>query len=219
MKPTTTKVILVGGAPGAGKTTLGAAVANRLGYTSLSIDDLMTGAQAVTTPESHPELHVLRRIPYHEYFTDSTVETLKADADIEHAAVWPMVESVISKHATWGSGIVIDGWHLRPHRVLALEFPTVVPVWLVALPPVLEARERRNQGWLRNSRAPDRMLHNFLSRSLWYNGLIKEEAKRLGMPVLLQSGNIPVEQLCDSVVAALPRESGAIDAEADNEAF
>jgi Zeta toxin len=42
------KVILVGGCPGAGKTTLGRAIAARLGYASLTIDDLLGAARAIT---------------------------------------------------------------------------------------------------------------------------------------------------------------------------
>lgn len=104
-----TKVFLIGGAPGAGKTTLGSALAARLGFTSLSIDDLLTAAQAVTTPESHPRLHFMRNKPYLEYFTNSSVEQLKADATLQHEAAWPLVKRVIRKHARGGSAIVIDG--------------------------------------------------------------------------------------------------------------
>ena len=43
------KVILIGGPPGAGKTTLGRAVAARLGVVSLTIDDLFLAAKAITT--------------------------------------------------------------------------------------------------------------------------------------------------------------------------
>ncbi len=63
MAKTNTKVFLIGGAPGAGKTTLGSALAARLGITSLSIDDLKTAALAITTPETHPKLHVMRKEP------------------------------------------------------------------------------------------------------------------------------------------------------------
>jgi uridine kinase len=72
-----TKVILIGGAPGTGKTTLGSALAVRLGTTSLSIDDLLTAAMAVTTPESHPGLHFKKGVPFQEYFTNSSLEQLK----------------------------------------------------------------------------------------------------------------------------------------------
>ena len=110
-------VFLIGGAPGVGKTTLGSALAARLGITSLSIDDLVIAAQAVTTPETHPGLHVMRKVPYLEYFTNSSVDQLKADATLQHEVTWSLGEQVVRRHAKWGPAIVIDGWYLRPSKV------------------------------------------------------------------------------------------------------
>lgn len=197
-----TKVYLIGGAPGVGKTTLGSALAARLGITSLSIDDLMTAAQAVTTPETHPDLHIMSTVPHLEYFTDRPVERLAADAEAQHAAVWPVVERVVRKHARWGAPIVIDGWHIRPERVVALGLDGVWAGWIIASPSVLEERERGNLGWMRGSTDPDRMLANFLGRSLWFNGMIEERVIDLGMDVLRQPGDASVEDLCDAVLRA-----------------
>jgi len=51
----------------------------------------------------------MRKVPSLEYFTNSSIEQLKADATLQHEAVWPMVEQVVRKHARstlytiWGS--------------------------------------------------------------------------------------------------------------------
>lgn len=195
-----TKVFLIGGAPGAGKTTLGSALAARLGITSLSIDDILTAAQAVTTPESHPGLHIMKKTPYLAYFTNSSVEKLKADATLQHEAAWPLVKKVIRKHAGWGSSIVIDGWHLRPNKVSQLDEKTVWSGWIVPSVSVLEEREKKNVEWLQGSPDPERMLQNFLARSLWYNELIKEQATELQMNILLQDGEKSVEELCQLIL-------------------
>ena len=84
-------VFLIGGAPGVGKTTLGSALAARLGITSLSIDDLVIAAQAVTTPETHPGLHVMRKVPYLEYFTNSSVGGILKKC-VNSQAVYPLSE-------------------------------------------------------------------------------------------------------------------------------
>ena len=194
-----TKVFLIGGAPGAGKTTLGSALAARLGITSLSIDDLKTAAQAITTPETHPKLHVMRKVPSLEYFTNSSVEQLKADATLQHEAVWPMVEQVVRKHARSGSPIVIDGWYLRPNWVAQLNLKNVWSGWIVVSAKVLQEREK-NVAWYRESTDPERMLENFLARSLWYNDLIKEQATQHQMTILPQPGNKSVDQLCNMIL-------------------
>lgn len=194
------QVLLIGGPPGAGKTTLGTALANRLGITSLSVDDLVVAAKAVTTPDTHPGLWALARAPVHEYFTDSSVERLVADATQRHEATWPMVEAVIRKHAsTGGTPIVIDGWHLRPSQVAALSLDNVWSGWLAPAPEVLEQRERAF-GFHAGSADPERMLANFLARSHWHNRLIAEQATGFGMALLRQPGNVSVDDLCDRIL-------------------
>jgi len=194
------RVLLIGGPPGAGKTTLGRSLAAALGWTSLSVDDLMVAAKVVTTPESHPGLHVMKRPNHVEYFTGSSVDQLTADADLQHEAVWPSVERVIRNHATFGSPIVIDGWHLRPDRVTGMDLDSVLSFWLVIDPSVLEERERKNVDFFHESPDPERMLGNFMGRSLWYNDLIRRETTRLGLHVLFQDGSVSVEALCRQVL-------------------
>jgi len=196
-----TCVFLIGGAPGVGKTTLGSTLAGQLGITSLSVDDLMTAAQAVTTPETHPKFHVMRNIPYPDYYTRSSLEQLKADATAQHEAVWPMVKQVILKHANGDSAIVIDGWHLRPNWVVDLGLYNVQSDWIVASPSVLIKRESENTGWMKDSPDQKQMLENFLARSLWYNNLIDTQATALGMNILRQTGETTVEELCKMCLA------------------
>lgn len=118
-------VYLIGGAPGAGKTTLCSALAAKIGSTSLSIDDLITAVQAVTTPETHPGLHLMWKTSHLEYFTDSSVDRLIDDAKKQHETAWQAVRSVINKHAKGGSPIVMDGWHLWPSRIAQLKLDNV----------------------------------------------------------------------------------------------
>ncbi|MCA9758207.1 MAG: AAA family ATPase [Candidatus Eisenbacteria bacterium] len=200
MPTTDTKVYLIGGPPGAGKTTLGTALAIQLGITSLSIDDLNRAVAAVTTPESHPGLHVMRRTPSLAYFTESTVDQLIADATLQHEAVWPMVESVIRFHASGGSRIVIDGWYMRPSWVARLGLSNVRPLWIHPTEAVLREREARLP-WYGESNEPKRMLENFLARSFWHNELIRRDAESHGMTVLEQPGGRSVADLCDQILA------------------
>lgn len=194
------QIYLIGGAPGAGKTTLGTALALELGITSLSVDDLVTGVQAVTTPETHPGLHLMWQTPHTKYFTESPVEKLVADAQNQHRAAWPIIERVIRRHVNAGSPIVIDGWHIWPEFVAGLTVEGLSAAWIVVDPQVLKARERANLGWLEGSADPERMLHNFLGRSLWFNRFFEEQAKANGMQILYQDGTKSVGELLDLVL-------------------
>lgn len=200
MKPA---VVLIGGAPGAGKTTLGRALGARIDASSLTVDDLLTAVQAVTTPESHPGLHVMRAVDSIDYFTTNPVEQLTADATRQHEATWLAVEGVIRKHARWGPPVVIDGWSMRPAWVAELDFASVASFWMVIDDAVLENRERRNVDFFGRSTDPERMLRHFLGRSRWHNDLIHREAAAHHMKILHQDGSASVDELCAMAVAHL----------------
>ncbi|MCA9914756.1 MAG: hypothetical protein KC496_15490 [Anaerolineae bacterium] len=193
-------IYLIGGTPGAGKTTLGKALAARLGVHSFTIDDLVTGAIAVTTPESHPGLHALRKMPHIEYYTNSSIEQLKQDATLRHEATWPMVKSIIRKHHQQKTGIVIDGWHIRPAWVAALNIPEVQSYWIVINEQILEQREKHNASFFQASPQPEKMFQNFMARSLWYNQFIEEEATAFGMKILRQTGDVSTEEFCEMIL-------------------
>ncbi|MCO5199430.1 MAG: AAA family ATPase [Anaerolineae bacterium] len=194
------KVFLIGGAPGAGKTTLGTALAARLGISSLTIDDLVTAVQSVTTPATHPGLHLMWQTSHLDYFTNTPVAKLKEDALRQHEVAWQFIEPVIRKHAGFGAPVVIDGWHLWPSKVAQLQLDNVWAGWLVASEAVLEEREREHADWLHGSPNPKQMFDNFLARSLWFNTWIREETARFSLPMLFQTGSKSVEELCELIL-------------------
>ena len=177
-------VVLIGGAPGSGKSTLGRALAAELGHGSLSGDDLAIATRSVTTPEDHPELHLSGSAGHVTYFTNSPPEKLIQDAqDLEHA-MWPVLDRVASAHLQTRDGVVIDWWLLRPEAVSAMTCDRVTSLWLHIDPDLLWERERRNTSFLGDSPDPERMLDNFMARSIWRNDLIEEQATRLELPLL-----------------------------------
>lgn len=194
-------VVLIGGPPGAGKSTLGRALAASLGYGYLTVDDLLVAARVLTTEESHPEFHQMKPAGGHvPYFTKTPYDALISDALALERASWPLVEKVISMKGETSTPSVVDWWLLRPSAVAALENHGVVSVWLHIEPEALWARERLNTDFLEGSADPDRMLENFMGRSLWRNELVASEAAELGLTVLDLNGTEPVEDLVEGVI-------------------
>jgi 2-phosphoglycerate kinase len=197
------QLIIVGGAPGVGKTTLGTALAQRLGYSSFSMDDLYVASKAVTTPASHPALHCMRKRPSADYFTFTDPDQLIADAEAQHASLLPAIESVIRYRVANGPPAVIDGWFVTPVDIETLNLQVVRGIWIVAPKEVLIARERAFTKFYAPSPDPDRMLRNFIARSMWHNLRVMEQAAKLRVPVLEQDGTHSPQALCDTALYLL----------------
>lgn len=197
-------VVLIGGAPGVGKSTLGRGLAARTGAVSLTLDDVMVGVRALTDHRSRPELHPIRSGGGHvPYFTGGPPQRLIDDALELERATWPVVEALAAKHLRDSPPIVIDWWLLRPSDVVALDQALVGSVWIHIDPDVLWDRERRNTGFVAGSPDPERMLENFMHRSLWRNELVVREADELGLAVLRLDGSEAPDVVVDLAVEAL----------------
>ena len=194
-------MLLIGGPPGAGKTSLGRAVAAELSFGSITVDDLVITGQVLTTKETHPALHQMRPIGHTRYFTESPPDQLIADAAELEETMWPALERVIRSHATTNTPTVLDWWLLSPNKVDELEADTIASIWLYVDPDVLEEWERSNAaGFWAESSDPEQMIARFMRRSLWRNELVASQARELGLPVLYQSGADTVEDLVEAVL-------------------
>lgn len=204
----TLKVILIGGPPGAGKTTLGRNLAGRLGFLSLTADDLVIAVKALTTAESHPALYQMQPMGFTRYFTEGPADKLIADSSVVADTMWPAVEQVIASHIGNKTPIVIDWWLLSPPQVAEMNTPNARSIWIHFKPEALEARERKNTVFLAGSADPETMLRNFMHRSLWRNRLVAEQAADLGLPVLDLDGTESTTEVTDRALELFGLEPG-----------
>lgn len=192
------RVILIGGAPLVGKSTAARKLAARLEYGCLSTDDLGLAIGAATTAKSHPAFHEMDGIDYREYYVTRSVVELIADVERRHAALWPSLSRVITTHAAWGDPTVIEGWALYPARVAALRLPNYASLWLVADDALLEARVRAATDFYRGASNEETMIRHFIERSRCYNERVREEALKLGRPIV----NVTLDTTVDEIVHA-----------------
>jgi hypothetical protein len=126
----TSEVIVIGGAPFSGKTTLAKRLAAQRGYALVAVDDLGTALRALTTPESHPALHPMAGWDYRAYYIAHTPPTLIEHSTREHQALWPAIAAVIHAYLQWAGPVILEGWQLDPERVRAVTHPPLRACWL-----------------------------------------------------------------------------------------
>lgn len=194
------RVLLIGGPPGAGKTTLARSIGASLGFLSTTVDDLVATARMLTDSRSHPALHPMRGVGHLEYFTSSSRDRLIADAVALQDLMWPALQGVIQRHVAEKYPIVMDWWLFDPDRVATETDRAVRSVWLHVDPNALDRRERSVTDFRSGSINPERMHDNFMHRSLWRNQMIFERATALGLPVLHQPGDKSVTNLTEEAL-------------------
>jgi 2-phosphoglycerate kinase len=200
------RVVLVGGAPGAGKTTLARALAERMGRPTHSFDHVVTAIRAVTTRETHPAFHAARA-SHVEYFTETEPARLIEDALELEQACWPAVERICALSRAAEAELVMDWWLLPPNAVATSDVPGLTGLWIEVDQRALEDRERANQSFFAPSADPDRMFEHFMARSRWANEHYPTQARELGFQVLEQPGDRPTEDLVDEAIGAMTKRA------------
>ncbi len=194
------RVILIGGASLAGKTTLSLALSARLKYACFSTDDIGTALHAITTPESHPNVHARRGSGSAQYYLETPLERLMDDDQQELAAIWPAAASIIRQHATWRCPAVIEGIALLPDRVAAARFSNVTPLWLEIDESLLRERLRCDVDFLRWSKGDAKLLDRFVRRSARYNQIWTDVARRAGFRMMQVRDGVSSGELCDEAM-------------------
>ena len=191
------RVIYLGGAPMLGKTTAARILACRLGYSSISTDDIGVAIGAVTNRD-RPE------IDYREYYIVNSLEELIKDINAGHELKWPATRAVIQRHEVWDYPLVIEGYALRPSYVHSLT-GDVSGVFLLADEALIEKRVRSND-FSKGASNVELMIERYCARSLWYNAMLREEVERLGLKALDISDRMRPEEIVDECQSLLSRD-------------
>ncbi|HEY7176827.1 MAG TPA: AAA family ATPase, partial [Micromonosporaceae bacterium] len=104
-------VLLVGGASGAGKSSVAYPLARRHGVPVLEIDDIVCALEAMTTPEQQPELFYWQTHP--EALHAPPEEIMRRGLALT-AALEPALAAVVGNHLETDMPVVIEGDFLRP---------------------------------------------------------------------------------------------------------
>lgn len=181
-------ILLIGGPSHAGKSTLSAHLAKRLGWTFRSTDTL---ARHPGRPWPVGDAPVKPHVAEH-YLTLTPAELIASVMAHYRGTVWPLAKAVISEAAGAGEGLVLEGSALWPADVAGLDLPDIKALWLTADPDLVRRRILAESAHATADAAGRRMIESFLQRAIDFDALVRADAARLGLPVLRVGADVGV---------------------------
>ena len=164
-------VLLIGGTSHSGKTTLGSAVAERLGRPLCSTDYL-------ARHPGRPWRDDGTAVPPHvtEHFTTLSLDDLVSDVIRHYRSVWPQVESLIRESP---DGIVVEGSAVLPDLVASLDSMAAKAVWLICEDGTFKDRIYRASNFDAKSGIARAAIEMFALQAEQFNRVLREEVQRL----------------------------------------
>lgn len=110
-------IILIGGAPTTGKSTMAAQLSRQLQIPWMSTDQIRDIMRLVARREDYSALFTPEGYGAERFLTEFSAEQI---ADMELAqgeAVWPGIKAFIEDNYTWKDGFILEGVNILPHLI------------------------------------------------------------------------------------------------------
>jgi 2-phosphoglycerate kinase len=194
------KVIVIGGTPYSGKTTLARRLSAKLGYSCISTDDLGSAIRAVLPDD--PELNPNGGRSYEEYYLSEPGEKLISDTELYHNRLKPAVLRVIEGHLHYSGPAVIEGWSLYPGWFSEPDANLGI-LWLVCEPETILNRILNDTAFLNGHPKRTEIIEKYSARCVWQNSKIEKEALHASQNLIRVNGSITQEGLLETVLNAI----------------
>jgi len=199
-KPKLKNIILVGGSPCAGKSTMSEYLANKFGYKVIKVDDYM-GAHINESDEYlHPILYKWKTNPWYNLFSQEVEVQFIEEIEFYYEE-WEMLKRDLYNDVT-EDGTIIEGCALLPSKVKDL-FDTDKIIYMV---PTEEFQKEKYalRSWahqiLKDAEDPKKAFNNWMKRDIKYAKYISKEAEKFNYPVIEIDGSESIERLANKVI-------------------
>lgn len=174
-------VFLLGGASGAGKTSLSYRLARHFDVALTEVDDFQVVLECMTTPEQQPELHFWRTHPAPHTLR---LEEIIAQTIAVGNVMLPALAAVVVNHHESQMPVVLEGDFIHPALVA---HPAVAPLFQTGEVRAVFVHETDEEQLLTNflKREPAAGPQHLRAKVSWHYGQwLKQEAERHQTPVL-----------------------------------
>ncbi len=110
------RIILIGGAPTAGKSTVAEKLSKHFGMPWIGTDQIREIMKGTVTPEERPMLFHSRQFTAEEFFKKYSADEIVQNEVAESEVVWPGVKAFIDNEYSWHS-FIVEGVAILPHVV------------------------------------------------------------------------------------------------------
>src|SRR5471030_1610776 len=117
----TKQIILVGGMPTAGKSTIAKNLSKQLNLPWISTDQIGIISRAVATREEYPKLFTWEDYDGFRYLNQFTADEITDNEFAKSESIWLGVRKLIKEDYTWNNGFIIEGDDILP-RLVAKDF-------------------------------------------------------------------------------------------------
>lgn len=194
---TAAKVILLGGGSHAGKSSVAAALAARLGYEARSTDYLARHPGRPWPAGDRP-------VPPHvvEYYRDLDDAARMESVLAHYRRLAPQIVEIVQTHlAAAAPGLVLEGSALLPETVATMAWPGVAAFWVTADPAVVTGRMLRESGHAEADPGGRALIDAFLRRSLDFDRLFAAQARAAGMALVRVAETETVAAVAERILA------------------
>jgi hypothetical protein len=177
-------VYWIGGASGAGKSTIARRVADRHGLRVYSTDDAMAEHARRSSRQDCPLLHAFMAMGMDERWLNRSPKEMLETFHWFRGEGFPLIVEDLLRLPP-APGVIAEGFRLLPRLVGPLLHAPARAVWLLPTPDfrraVFESRGGAAWGFLARTADPKRALRNLLERDRMFTDVLREETARLAL--------------------------------------
>lgn len=182
------KVLLLGGSPMIGKSTVAKRISSMYETLNLSTDDIGEILQTIV------DINPMKDINYLDYYEYSDLDVQIRDMQEYHKNIENAIMKMINIHSNWGESMVIEGYAIYPQ---SFTNDNVDAVWLIATDDLLKNRLAESAAF---ELASDTAKENYLNRSIWHNRFIEKQCKTYNCKSIVITGAETVDEVVTEIL-------------------
>lgn len=195
------RVLLIGGSPCAGKSTVSELICKKFNFQYIKVDDYMDKHIKEANEIDHPKISLWKTTPWHELFSREVETQFNEEVECYHET-WHMLKRDILEDANQGD-LLVEGCGLLPKFIHTL-FEDATICYMVP-EEAFQVEKYASRDWayhlLKDAKDPKIAFDNWMARDMMFAKYIKDEAEKYNYPVFLVDGSKDAETIAKEIMA------------------